>query len=151
MKAFFKSSFVFLFLFLFFNAKTYSQVGITHYYPDVISLSYSPFTFKQSAIGGEFKTYINQEMIDIQLELDAFYHFTPRENHRFSVGIGFKSDPFTDGGDGNIITFPVVLEIYPIQKFKMLSVNFELAPELYLEEQPYTLRSLLGLRYYFKE
>ncbi|MFP4025695.1 MAG: hypothetical protein ACLFVR_14325 [Thiohalospira sp.] len=149
MKTAFKSSFVILLLF--FSAKTFSQVGIAHYYPDVISFSYSPFSFNQSAIGGELKTFTNKKMRDIQLELDAFYHFKPREYHRFSVGIGFKTDPFTDGGDGNVVTFPVVFEIYPIQKFKKLSVNFELAPELYLEEQPYTLRSLLGLRYYFGE
>lgn len=48
------SSFIFLLLFC---AKAYPQVGITHYHPDVISVSYSPFTINQSAIGGEIKNF----------------------------------------------------------------------------------------------
>jgi len=148
MKTIFKSSFVILLFF--FCAKAYSQVGITHYYPDVISVSYSPFTINQSAIGGEIKTFANREMRDIQLELDAFYHFTPREYHKFSVGVGFRTDYFTDGGDGNVVTFPVVLEVSPLKEFKKLSLNFELAPELYLEDR-FTLRSLIGIKYYLGE
>jgi len=148
MKTILKSSF--LFFLLLFCTKAYSQVGITHYYPDVISVSYSPFTFNNSAIGGELKTFANREMQDIQLELDAFYHFSPREYHKFSVGIGFRTDYFTDGGDGNVVTFPVVIEVYPLKEFKKLSLNFELAPELYLEDR-FTLRSLIGVKYYLGE
>jgi hypothetical protein len=99
---------------------------------------------------GKLKTFANREIRDIQLELDAFYHFTPREYHKFSVGIGFRTDYFTDGGDGNVVTFPVVLEVFPLKEFKKLSLNFELAPELYLEDL-FTLRSLIGVKYYLGE
>lgn len=131
------------------GGNAYSQVGLTYYNTGIISVNLPVRTLNDNAIASELKIFANRAIKDVSTELDLFYRLKAREYHRFSVGVGFKTDLFTDGGVGNTLLFPMDLEVFPLQEFKRLSVLFELAPE-YVFDNDLKLRSLIGLRYTFK-
>ncbi|GET23274.1 hypothetical protein [Prolixibacter denitrificans] len=131
------------------GGSAYSQVGLTYYNTGIISVNLPVRTLNGKAIAGELKVFANRAIKDVSTELDLFYRLKAREYHRFSVGVGFKTDLFTDGGVGNTLVFPMELEVFPLQEFKRLSVVLELAPE-YVFDDDVKLRSLIGLRYTFQ-
>jgi len=138
-----------MFVSLLAGGNAYSQVGLTYYNTGIISVNLPVRTLNENAIAGELKIFANRAIEDVSTELDLFYRLKAREYHRFSVGVGFKTDLFTDGGAGNTLLFPMELEVFPLQEFKRLSVLFELAPG-YVFDDEVKLRSLIGLRYTFK-
>jgi len=135
-------------LFFTFVDEAYSQVGITYYNSDIAAVNLPIYTSSNNSIAGELKFFTNSEIKDVSTELDLFYRFRAREYHQFSVGVGFKTDLFTDGGVGNALLVPFDLEVFPLQELKRISFLFELSPEIIFEDQV-NLRSLIGLRYTF--
>lgn len=117
----------------------YSQVGVTGYSNFAIGIN-SP---TNRMLGGEIKIFPNTDINDVIFEVDAFYNFKPRTYHRFSIGLGIASSPRNFHG----IQMPAVLEIYPLQDFKRLSLLMEISPEVLRDY--INLRSLLGVRYSF--
>jgi hypothetical protein len=117
----------------------YSQVGVTGYSNFAIGIN-SP---TNRMLGGEIKIFPNTDINDVIFEVDAFYNFKPRTYHRFSIGLGIASSPRNFHG----IQMPGVLEIYPLQDFKRLSLLMEISPEVLRDY--INLRSLLGVRYSF--
>jgi len=138
-----------LFVSLLAGGNVYSQVGLTYYNTGIISVNLPVRTLNDNALAAELKVFANRDVKNVSTELDLFYRLKAREYHRFSVGVGFKTDLFTDGGVGNTLLFPIELEVFPLQEFKRLSFLFELAPEIVFDDQV-RLRSLIGLRYTFK-
>lgn len=121
-----------------------SQVKVTGYSTHALGISF-PLHEKISA---ELKTYPNQwEFENVDFELTGFYHFKPGDFHRFSAGIGLGINPFIEAGSP-YLSFPVALEFYPLQSFRRVSFLFELAPEIYFEDNV-NLRYLWGIRYAF--
>lgn len=123
----------------------YSQLGITYYSSNAIGANLPIFKINDNQISGELRVFANRELEYISTEADLFYRFKQKEYHRFAMGIGLKLDPFSEGG---AIVTPVSLEFFPFQNFKKASFLFELAPEIYFEDQ-IRLRSMAGLRYSF--
>lgn len=132
----------------FISLNVFSQIEVTYYSPDIISINTPIVKIQDNNITSELKTFSNTEIKDLSFELDLFYQFKNRKYHRFSAGFGLKVDPFTDGGDGTKFLMPLVLEIFPLQDVKKVSLVLELAPEISFEEN-YRLRSLIGFRYTF--
>lgn len=133
----------FLLLMLFFSFKCFSQVGVTGYFNNVVAVN----TSQHRAINGELKLFAGGGS-SLNLELDVFYNFEPREHHRFSLGLGYSG--FHD------LRIPLALQIYPLQEFKKLSILMELAPGYDLDHynyrdnvDPFGLRFLWGVRYTF--
>lgn len=120
-----------------------SQVSVTSY--SIYALGATlPINEKFS---GDFRIYTNQQDIEnTDIQLTGFYHFKPRDFHQFSVGVGLGLDP--SYGENAKISMPVMLQIYPLQSFKPLSLVFELATG-YLFEQGVKLQHLWGIRYTF--
>jgi hypothetical protein len=133
---------------MFWGANTYSQIQVMYYSNNVVAANIGILTNNKYSIDGELKVYTNKKVIDTSTELDIFYKSKSREYHRFSVGLGFKTEFFTDGGDGNKFLVPVKLEVFPLQDFKKLSLLFEFAPVFEFEDQM-GLRSLFGISYTF--
>lgn len=128
-----------IFLFMSLSVIAYSQVGVTGYSNFAIGIN-SP---TNRMLGGEIKIFPNTDINDVIFEVDAFYNFKPRTYHRFSIGLGIASSPRNFHG----IQMPGVLEIYPLQDFKRLSLLMEISPEVLRDY--INLRSLLGVRYSF--
>lgn len=128
-----------IFLFMSLSVIAYSQVGVTGYSNFAIGIN-SP---TNRMLGGEIKIFPNTDINDVIFEVDAFYNFKPRTYHRFSIGLGIASSPRNFHG----IQMPAVLEIYPLQDFKRLSLLMEISPEVLRDY--INLRSLLGVRYSF--
>ncbi|MBN2616278.1 MAG: hypothetical protein JXR71_11355 [Bacteroidales bacterium] len=128
--------------------KAYSQVGVVYYSSNVVAVNMPILKMNENSIAGELKVFSNRQFKDVATELDLFYRFKEMKYHRFSVGLGFKTEFFTDGGNGNTFLVPVALEVFPLQNFKKLSFLFELAPEIIFDNQA-RLRSLIGLKYSF--
>ena len=126
--------------------ETFSQVGLTSYSIFGIGINTNP----NQRISGEFKAFANRDIEDVLVEIDAFYNFKPRDYHRFSIGIGLNIGPFRGFDHVNAITFPALIEIYPLQEFKKISLLFELSPEFVIEDALF-LRNLWGIRYTFGE
>jgi len=141
-----KTSIVILLLII--GQKAYSQIGITYYSSNALGANLALFKVNNSEVTAELRIFANREFKEIPMELDVFYRFKPGVFHRFSVGLGFQTEPFTDGGIGNVFLIPSSLEIFPFRKQKRISFLFELTPEI-LFEGPLKLRSLIGLRYTF--
>ena len=133
-----------IFTAIFFNS--YSQLSITSYSIYAIGVN----TNQSKTISGELKAFTNTDIMDLLLEADMFYNFKPKASHRFSIGIGINGIPLDDSNLIKNITIPAQLEIYPLQKFKNLSIIFELTPEFDLESD-WNLRNLWGIKYTFRE
>lgn len=136
-----------LLLFIFIGNKAFSQVGVAYYSSNIVAVNMPILKMNESSFAGELKVFSNRQVKDVATELDLFYRFKKGMYHRFSVGLGFKTELFTDGGPGNTLLIPVALEIYPLQEIKKLSLLVELAPEFIRDEV--RLRSLIGLKYTF--
>ena len=138
------SKFCIILVLLILSSNVYSQIGITYYTSNILAVN----TNKIHKLSGELKVFANSDIEDLVMELDAFYNFKLHEYHRFSIGAGFKLEIFS--GEDAAITIPFKIEVFPIPNFKRVSFLFELAPEIYFEDQV-RLRSLLGLRYSFEK
>lgn len=150
MKTSLKLSILIGFIF-FIAAQGYSQVASSYYLFDAIGVEVPIFKIQESQIGAELKIFTNRRVEDTSTELDLYYHFKAREYHQFSAGIGFKSEFFTDSGQGNTLLFPIRLEFFPIPNFKKASILFELAPAFLFQYERSELRSLIGIRYTFNK
>ncbi len=130
--------------FLSISPNIFAQVGLTSYSVYAIAVN----TDQNRRISGELKTFTNRQINEIFMEPAVFYNLKPSKYHRFSFGLGVKLAPLI--GDDHIyaLTIPVSLEVYPVPDFKKISILFELAPEL-IVEQSADLRSLWGIRYTF--
>lgn len=129
--------------FILISMSVFSQVRVTGYSTHALGVSF-PLHEKFSA---ELKTYPNQwEFENVDFELAGFYHFKPRDFHRFSAGVGLGLNPYS--GENAYLSFPVALEFYPFQSFRRVSFLFEMAPEIYFEDN-INLRYLWGIRYAF--
>lgn len=128
------------------SVKSYSQMGVTSYSIYALGIN----TSQNKTISGEFKTFANRTFDDLLMEIDVFYNFKPRTYHRFSVGLGLNAGPFREFDHIHAFTIPAQIEIYPLQDFKKLSLLFELAPEIVVEDD-LNIRSLWGIRYAFGE
>jgi hypothetical protein len=125
---------------------SFAQMGITSY--SVYALGVN--TSQNKKISGDLKLFANRDVDHVQMETNVFFNFIPKPYHRFSVGAGVNFVPLKDFDRIYAFTFPAVLEIYPLQSFKKLSLLFELTPE-WLPEDGVNLRSLWGVRYTFGE
>jgi hypothetical protein len=139
-----------LLMFITSGFKTYSQIHVICYSNNVAAANIEILKNNKYSIAGELKIFTNKKVIDTSTEFDLFYKFKTKEYHRFSVGLGFKTEFFTDGGDGNMFLVPVNLEVFPLQDFNKLSFLFEFAPVFELENQ-IILRSMFGISYAFGE
>lgn len=128
------------------SVKSYSQMSVTSYSIYALGIN----TSQNKMISGEFKTFANRTIDDLLMEIDVFYNFKPRTCHRFSVGLGLNAGPFREFDHIKSFTIPAQIEIYPLQGFKKLSLLFELAPEIVVEDD-LNIRSLWGIRYTFGE
>ncbi len=140
MKKIIKLSVVFVLLII--ASTAYSQIGVTYYSSNIVAVN----TCRDNKISVELKMFTNNNIEDLPVELDVFYNLKSYEHHKFSVGAGLKLEPLS--GENAAVTIPFLLEVYPLTEFKKLSLLFELAPEIYFEDQV-KLRSLIGLRYTF--
>lgn len=135
---------------LFFVALNVSaQIDLTSY--SVYSLGVG--INRDKRIGGELKSFLNNEIYNLSLEAALMYNFKARNYHRFSVGLGVNFSPFTGGEDeveGNAFTFPCQLEIFPLQNFKQLSFVMEFAPLCQFTDE-WAFRYFWGIRYTFKK
>ncbi|MFO7938441.1 MAG: hypothetical protein R6U66_01705 [Bacteroidales bacterium] len=122
----------------------FSQLSVTSYSIHAVGVNTS--TTKQMT--GELKVFANRDYDDLVMELSLSYNFASSDYHRFSAGFGINAVPFAEAEPLNAFTFPVQLEVFPIQVFKRLSLVFEVAPE-WVFEDPMRLRTLWGLRYSF--
>src|SRR5690554_1635271 len=107
----------------------FSQMSVTSY--SIYSLGIN--TSQNKMISGELKIFANRPIDNLIMETDMFYNFKPRAYHRFSVGVGINFGPFYGFDHINAITIPAQLEIFPLQKFKKLSLLLELTPEFIIE------------------
>lgn len=121
------------------SCDAYSQIAVTSY----SNLGIGVNTSAEKRISGELKIFANQDINDVIFEIDAFYNFKSREYHRFSMGVGIGTASRTFHGIG----VPIVLEVYPIQNFKKLSLLIEVGPEVLKDYV--NVRSLFGIRYSF--
>jgi hypothetical protein len=119
-------------------------MGITSY--SIYAIGFN--TSQNKRISGEIKTFANRSIDDIDLEVNCFFNFKPRQYHRFSIGFGLNILPFKEFDRVYALTIPTSIEIYPLQDFKKISILFELTPEI-LPEDGVNLRSLWGIRYTF--
>lgn len=126
------------------SVTSYAQIGVTSY--SIYALGVN--TSQNKTISGEFKIFANRAFDDLLMEIDVFYNFKPRTYHRFSVGLGLNAGPFRKFDHIHAFTIPAQIEIYPLQDFKNLSLLFELAPEIVIEDD-LNIRSLWGIRYTF--
>jgi hypothetical protein len=125
--------------------KSYSQISVTSYSIYALGISSNPNTKKISA---ELKTFANRNFEDLTMEPAVFFNFKEKEHHRFAIGLGLNLNPFRGDDHINSFVVPISLQIFPLQEFKQLSLVFELAPEL-LVEDGVAIRSLWGIRYAF--
>jgi hypothetical protein len=131
------------------SLSAYTQINVTSY--SVYSLGIG--TSKDKKISGELKSFLNSHLYDLSFEADVMYNFNAQDYHRFSIGLGVNFSPFTGGEDeleGNAITMPCQLEIFPLQNFKRLSFVMELTPH-WLVGDEWAFRYLWGIRYTFKD
>ncbi len=123
-----------------------AQLSVTSYSIHAIGVN----TTHAKALSGEMKVFANREYDDLLMELSLSYNFPSSEYHQFSAGFGINAIPFADAEPLNAFTFPVQLEVFPLQGFKRLSLVFEVAPEWVFEET-LGIRTLWGVRYAFGE
>jgi len=129
------------------NVTAYSQIGVSSY--SIYSLGIS--TSKEKRIGGELKSFFNRgDFENTYYELSGMYNFRSKNYHQFSVGVGLNIAPFIGFDHIQSFTFPIQLEVFPLQNFKQLSFVIEIAPEWIIEE-PLNMRHLWGLKYTFKK
>ncbi len=126
------------------TASVHSQPAITSYSIYALGIN----TNKERKFSGELKTFLNRGSEDILFEVSGMYNFKRTSYHQFSAGLGINFAPFASFDQVNSITIPMQLEIFPLQNFKQLSVIFEIAPEIYIEDGS-SVRHLWGLRYSF--
>jgi len=147
MKKSIKTGILFLFMSLF-AQQAYSQFSTSYYYPNVVSFDMGFSSAENGQFATGLKLFTNRELKYISAELDVMYRFKAGDYHRFAMGLGFKTDPFTEAGVGNTLLLPMQLEVFPFSATKKVSFMFELAPE-YLFSEIIRIRSLFGLRYTF--
>jgi len=123
-----------------------AQLSVTSYSVHAVAVNTTP----AKALSGELKVFANREYDDLLMELSLSYNFPSSDYHRFSAGFGINAIPFGEAEPLNAFTFPVQLEMFPLQRFKRLSLVFELAPEWVFEET-LGIRTLWGVRYTFSE
>jgi hypothetical protein len=128
------------------SVKSYSQMGVSCYSIYALGIN----TSQNNMISGELKTFANREIDELLMEIDIFYNFNPKTYHRFSVGLGLNAAPFREFDHIYALTIPSQIEIYPLKDFKKLSLLFELAPQIVVEDDIH-IRSLWGIRYTFGE
>lgn len=128
------------------SINSYAQISITSYSIYALGIS----TSQNKAISGELKTFANSSVTNLWLEADVFYNFKPKPYHRFSIGLGVKTEPFVGFDQFRALTIPAQLEIFPLQDFKKVSIMFEIAPE-FIDQDDVYVRSLWGIRYSFGE
>jgi len=124
-----------------------AQLSVTSY--SIYALGVSTDTQKPFSV--ELKTFANSNFHNLGFELDAFHNFKTHEYHRFSVGLGLNSQPFNEIYL-NEITMPLVLEVFPLQSFKKLSLLVEFAPAMDVnidDAGDLSFRHLWGIRYRF--
>ena len=126
--------------------ETYSQIGLTSYSTSAIGIN----TSHNKKIVGELKTFTNRDIDNLLMEIDVLYNFKQSDYHRFAIGLGLNIGPFRGFDLVNALTIPTMIEIYPLQDFKKISLLFELTPEFIIENNM-NLRSLWGIRYTFGE
>jgi len=134
------------------TSKSHSQTGITSYNLNVLALNFDIHKSDNSSLVAEIKQFADydswkDEFGNTSTELDLHFKFKKHEYHRFSVGFGFNVDFFNDGTE-NAVVLPIGLEVFPIPNFKKVSIQYELAPMYFLEDN-FRLRNLLGIRYSF--
>lgn len=144
-----KKPFVFLFCLaasILVSPNLFSQAGITSY--SIYALGVNTNT--QRMISGEMKMFANREIENLLLEADVFYNYKAGNYHRFAIGLGLNFGPFREFDHVHALTIPALIEIYPLKEFRRLSVLFELAPEILMENDLH-VRTLWGIRYTFEK
>ncbi len=124
-----------------------AQLSVTSY--SIYALGVSTDTQKPFSV--ELKTFANSSFYNLGFELDLFHNFKTHPYHKFSVGLGLSSQPFNDIYL-NEMTLPLVLEIFPLQSFKKLSLLVEFAPAMDVNIEDagdVSFRHLWGIRYKF--
>lgn len=119
-----------------------SQMGVTSYSIYALGIN----TSQNVRLSGELKLFLNRSVEDVLMEVDGFYNFKPREYHRFSIGLGFNSGPFSESEIYAIIV-PAEIEVTPLKDNKRISILFEFAPGL--NDDDIDIRWLWGIRYSF--
>ena len=122
----------------------YSQIEVTSYSIYALGIN----TSKEKKISGELKSFFNRDIDNTLFELSGMYNFRQKEYYQFSVGAGINLMPFLGYDPINCFTFPVQLQLFPLQNLKQLSFVIELSPELYPEDGA-SIRHLWGIRYTF--
>ena len=135
-----------LIIFATISVASYSQIGVTSYSIYALGIN----TSQSKKVSGELKIFANRDFDNLLMEIDGFYNFKPGKYHRFSIGLGINIEPFKGGDFIHAFTVPSLIEIFPLQDFKKISLIFELAPEFVIEDNA-RLRSLWGIRYTFGE
>ena len=128
------------------SIKANAQMGVSSYSIYALGIN----TNQNKRISGELKTFTNRDMEELLMEADIFYNFKARNYHRFSIGVGINLGPFRGFDHIQALTVPFVLEIYPLQEFKKISLLLELSPE-FIPEESLNLTYLWGIRYTFGE
>ena len=124
-----------------------AQLSVTSY--SIYALGVSTDTQKPFSV--ELKTFANSSFYNLGFELDLFHNFKMHTYHKFSVGLGLNSQPFNDIYL-NEVTLPLVLEVFPLQSFKKLSLLVEFAPAMDVnidDAGDFSFRHLWGIRYRF--
>jgi hypothetical protein len=124
----------------------HSQIKVTSYSIYSIGTSLS----LNEKFDAELKIFTNKEQLeDTNLEISGKYKFKPSDYHQISAGIGFGLIP--NSGEDAFFSIPVALELFPIQSNKRISCVFELAPEIFFNDDKVSLRHLWGIRYSFNK
>ncbi len=128
----------------FLSLKSYSQVGASYYIDDILSVNAKVFNLGKGDISAEVKIFTKREYM--YSELDVLYRFAASKYHQLGIGLGLKLG--LDIEDDSYL-LPIVLEVYPFEKFKRASFLLELTPGMTSEDEEYSIRGLIGIRYTF--
>ncbi|MCX6182052.1 MAG: hypothetical protein NT150_09015 [Bacteroidetes bacterium] len=133
-----------LLLFVITISKGYSQIGFTAYRNWAIGINSS--TSKKVSV--DVKFFLNNALKSTPTELNLMYNLAPKTYHRISFGLGLNFTPLRGYDEINFFAVPILLEFYPLQKFKQLSLALEFAP-VFLDSDNAAIRYMAGLRYTF--
>ena len=139
-----KKNVLFVFaLFVVSFSTVYSQIAVTSY--SIYALGVN--TSKDKKISGELKVFSNRYLEETCFEISGLFNLPKKDYYQFSLGLGFNTVPFISNF-ANALTFPMQMEVYPLQSLKQLSFVIEFAPEWCFDDLM-TTRHLWGVRYTF--
>jgi hypothetical protein len=129
---------------LLFSIKVYSQISLTGYTANAISISSN--STKQ--LFGELRIFNIDKLDNFHAEISAIFNVLRKDNYLFGIGLGYGFDKsFYDYN----YYLPLQLQFYPVKDQTSFIIVIEGSPSMTYSGNSFDFgfRPLLGLRYNF--